>query len=47
MRQALGVSNGNFEIFVDRPIALTLLMLTILSITVFVISKVRRKVVTA
>lgn len=47
MRQALGVSNGNFEIFVDRPIALTLLMLVILSITVFVISKVRRKVVTA
>lgn len=43
MRQALGVSNGNFEIFLDRPIALTLLMLTILSITAFVISKVRRK----
>lgn len=41
MRQALGVSNGEFGIFVDRPIALTLLILTIASIALFVISKLR------
>ncbi|MBR7890058.1 tripartite tricarboxylate transporter permease [Marinomonas sp. A79] len=41
MRQALGVSNGEFSIFFDRPIALTLLSVTVLSIAVFVFSKVR------
>jgi putative tricarboxylic transport membrane protein len=43
MRQALGVSNGEFGIFIERPIALTLLTVTILSILVFIFSKMREK----
>ncbi|MBU1296820.1 MAG: tripartite tricarboxylate transporter permease [Gammaproteobacteria bacterium] len=43
MRQALGVSNGEFGIFIERPIALTLLTVTILSIFVFIFSKMREK----
>ena len=43
MRQALGVSNGDFAIFLDRPIALTLFAVTILSILVFTYSKIREK----
>jgi putative tricarboxylic transport membrane protein len=41
MRQALGVSNGEFSIFLDRPIALTLFVMTVLSIVVFCYSKMR------
>ena len=41
MRQALGVSNGDFSIFVDRPISLTLLVLTLASISIFILSKLK------
>lgn len=40
-KQALGVSNGDLSIFIDRPISLTLLMMIILSITVFIFSFVK------
>lgn len=43
MRQALGVSNGEFGIFIDRPISLTLLTLTIGSIAIFTISKLKAR----
>ncbi|AJQ97660.1 tripartite tricarboxylate transporter permease [Gynuella sunshinyii] len=41
MRQALGVSNGDFSIFVDRPISLILLSITVLSIVIFVGSRLK------
>lgn len=40
-KQALGVSNGEFSIFIDRPISLTLLVMIILSISVFIVSLVK------
>ncbi|EJL6950766.1 TPA: tripartite tricarboxylate transporter permease [Vibrio cholerae] len=40
-KQALGVSNGNFSIFWDRPISLTLLSMIVISIGIFVYSMVR------
>jgi len=35
MRQALGVSGGDFMVFIERPISLTLLTVTLLAILVF------------
>ncbi|EEW10836.1 tripartite tricarboxylate transporter permease [Vibrio mimicus] len=40
-KQALGVSNGDFSIFWDRPISLTLLSMIVISIGIFVYSMVR------
>ncbi|ENM5724478.1 tripartite tricarboxylate transporter permease [Vibrio mimicus] len=40
-KQALGVSNGDFSIFWDRPISLTLLSMIAISIGIFVYSMVR------
>lgn len=40
-KQALGVSGGDISIFISRPISLTLLCLTILSIVVFSWSRIR------
>ncbi|WP_299662688.1 tripartite tricarboxylate transporter permease [uncultured Psychromonas sp.] len=41
VKQALGVSNGDFAIFVERPISLTLLIMIIVSITLFVVTLVK------
>ncbi|WP_438467157.1 tripartite tricarboxylate transporter permease [Marinomonas sp. PE14-40] len=35
MRQALGVSGGDFMVFIERPISLTLLTVTLLAILIF------------
>ncbi|EJO9873801.1 TPA: tripartite tricarboxylate transporter permease [Vibrio vulnificus] len=40
-KQALGVSNGDFSIFWDRPISLALLSMIVISIGIFVYSMVR------
>lgn len=42
MRQALGVADGDLSILVTRPIAATLLGLTILSIVVYALSLKKR-----
>jgi putative tricarboxylic transport membrane protein len=38
VKQALGVSNGDFSIFIERPISLALLSMIIISITFFIIA---------
>ncbi len=40
-KQALGVSNGDLGIFVDRPISLVLLGVIVLSVTLFIFSLIK------
>lgn len=42
-KQALGVSNGDLSIFIERPISLALLGMIVLSVTLFVFSMKREK----
>jgi len=42
-KQALGVSNGDLSIFIDRPISLALIVMIVLSITLFIFSLIKDK----